>query len=109
MKIKPTRKTGPCRTGSLDSKLTIKEITAVLGFPPNCSDIDDPDKVKNSWGFTVESITNGIKIPLPRGTKVKIGKKTEVLCGIWDYKGCRWSTYGPTEILEQLFPGRCSR
>ena len=97
MKIKPIRKPASCRQGTLDHDLTINHITAVLGFPPNCSDLDDPDKVKNSWGFQVQ-------IP-----SIKRGKSKWAQCGIWDYKGDRWSTCGPAEIFEQLFPGRYSR
>jgi hypothetical protein len=64
------------------------QIVKVLGFKPNVTHLDDPDKVKASWGFTV----NGVR------------------CGIWCYKersvkNCtRWSFYGPTEIAQMLFP-----
>ena len=91
MKIKPIHKLGTSRTGTLDSKLKIGDIETVLGFPPNCSDIDDPDKVRNSWGFQAQV------------------KSKWIHCGIWDYKGCRWSTCGPAEIFKQLFPGCYSR
>ena len=92
MKIKPTRKLSS-RTGTLDSKLKISDIETALGFPPNCSDIDDSLKVENSWGFQAQ-------VP-----SIKQGKSKWVLCGIWDYKGSRWSTFGPAEVFEQLFPG----
>lgn len=82
MDIKPFNKTGPCRTGGLKN-VNINKIISVLGFGPNVA--DDPDKVKYSWGFTVD----------------------EVQCGIWDYKGSsdygEFSTYGPKTIFQSLF------
>lgn len=97
MNIRPIHELGDHRTGTLDSNLTANDIAMVLGFPPNCTDIDDGDKVENSWGFEAA-------IP-----SIKRGKSKWTLCGIWDYKGCRWSTFGPPEVFEQLFPGCYSR
>jgi hypothetical protein len=64
--------------------ITIKsQIITVLGFKPNVD--DDPDKVVNSWAFTIDGD----------------------LCAIWDYKGShlfnRWSCYDPTGALPALF------
>lgn len=84
-KIKPINEPGACRTGGLANTLTVGDITKVLGFKPNVD--DDPDKVKYSWGFTY------------------MGAK----CGIWDYKGSRWSTYGPDVVFESLFPGQVKK
>jgi hypothetical protein len=54
-----------------------------LGFPSNTK--DDPDKVVNSWVFTV----NGFE------------------AAIWDYKGSHyykiWSIYDPHNVLGNLF------
>lgn len=80
--IVPVKQCGDCRTGSL-AGITVAEINTILGFKSNCS--DDPDKVKNSWGFTV----NGVR------------------CAVWDYKGSetvgRFSTFGPIESLRLVF------
>ncbi len=75
----PVDYVGSHRTGSLSSKLPVKKIVSVLGFAANVE--DDPDKVKHSWGFTVD------------------GEE----CAIWDYKGSRWSTFGPKEAFVKLF------
>jgi len=77
--IQPVNEAGDHYTGSLPPELTAEQITKVLGFPPNIK--DDPNKVKHSWGFTVD------------------GKR----CGIWDYKGSCWSIYDPHHKLERLF------
>ena len=78
----PDTRGGACRTGTLLNTKSA-EITKILGFKPNVE--DDPNKVVNSWGFTVA------------GT----------LCGIWDYKGShkwgQYSTNGPTHIFKALF------
>lgn len=83
MKIKPINEPGGGRTGTLSAKLTVKAITKILGFGPNVE--DDSDKVKNSWGFSV-----------------KVGKTT-LKFGVWDYKGCRWSTDGDPVVLTEIF------
>jgi uncharacterized membrane protein YgcG len=86
MKIEPILKTGDCFSHSLE--VTYDRIVEVLGFEPNVTHLDDPDKVKASWGFTVDGVR----------------------CGIWCYKyygdpvNCDyWSFYGPKEILNKLF------
>lgn len=81
MIIKMVDRSGPYKTGSLPSTITPEQIIAVLGSP-NIS--DDEEKVTYSWGFTIDG----------------------ELCGIWDFKGTRWSTFGPTnKILELLGKG----
>jgi hypothetical protein len=82
MTIEPCDRPGDHLTGNIDRAYTVREITRILGFPPNVQ--DDPSKVKHSWGFTVD------------------GQH----CGIWDYKGCRWSAFGPQEVFDTLFPGK---
>jgi hypothetical protein len=70
------------RTGGI-SGYNKHQIEQILGFPPNAD--DDPDKVVNSWVFTV----NGFE------------------AAIWDYKGSHtmncWSIYDPNNILGHLF------
>jgi hypothetical protein len=83
IKITPINRPGAGRTGTLTSTLTVKDITKILGFGPNVE--DDPDKVKHSWGFAV-----------------KVGKTTKKF-GVWDYKGCRWSTDGDPVVLTEIF------
>ena len=86
MKIEPILKVGD----SWNSGITVSydQILEVLGFEPNVTHLDDPSKVKASWGFTVDGVR----------------------CGIWCYKyygnpkKCTtWSFFGPKKIAEQLF------
>jgi hypothetical protein len=77
--IIPVDERGSFRTGVLPRRLSVNDIKKVLGFGPNVE--DDPDKIKYSWAFTVD------------GTR----------CGIWDYKGVRWSVYDPENVLPGLF------
>lgn len=67
------------KTGSLPSYLDAQTITETLGFEPGHG---DEDKVTMQWDFEF----NGVP------------------CSIWDYKGNRWSTFGPAEVFETLFP-----
>lgn len=80
--IKPIDKAGAYRTGTLTAT-SYEQICQVLGFPPNVE--DDPDKVKYSWGFSVDGVE----------------------CAIWDYyssyKQNVWSLYGPKDVLKKLF------
>jgi hypothetical protein len=82
MKIQPDRTVTSHRTGGL-SGLTKKDIDGILGFEPNV--LDDPDKVKYSWGFRIN------------------GKP----CAVWDWKGShknkQWSVFGPSDVLEAAF------
>jgi len=83
-KIKPIDgiPNGSYRTGGLEG-LTKWDIEKRLGFAPNAE--DDPEKVVNSWAFTVDGD----------------------MCAIWDYKGShlfnRWSCYDPTGALLAVF------
>lgn len=85
--IKPTKYVGSYKTGTL-WRTSKDEITDALGFEPNID--DDPDKVENSWGFTVN------------------GKP----CAIWDWKGSHlghrpyWSVYDPEHVLHEVFGDR---
>ena len=80
--ITPVNKVGPYRTGTLEN-ISYDEIVEVIG-EPNC--VDDPDKVRYSWGFKVD------------------GK----YAAIWDYRGSHyynsWSTFDPEDVLPTLFP-----
>lgn len=82
LEITPHDEPGSHRTGSLRG-LMPGDIERALGFPPNIE--DDPGKVTHSWGF----------------------KAGGVVCGVWSYKGSEkrgaWSTFGPPEILAQVF------
>jgi hypothetical protein len=86
MEIKPVLKTGSNSNCILN--VTYKDIVEKLGFEPNVTHLDDTEKVKASWGFTVN----------------------EEYCGIWCYKfygkvqNCDyWSFFGSREIAEKLF------
>jgi hypothetical protein len=85
MNIIPVNIPGSHRTGEI-SGYTASEISSILGFQPNVA--DDPDKVSHSWGFLAD------------------GRQ----CGIWSYRGSEhiriFSTSGPREVFEKLFPAR---
>lgn len=89
LEILPADQGGSHRTTSITG-LTVEQITERIGFAPNIE--DDPYKVENSWGFTV----NGVH------------------CGVWDYKGSHkcavpsFSAYGPIETLRLVFGGAVS-
>jgi hypothetical protein len=89
LKILPVDSGGSHRTASITG-LSVAQITERIGFAPNIE--DDPYKVENSWGFTV----NGVH------------------CGVWDYKGSHkcsvpsFSAFGPIESLRLVFGGAVS-
>lgn len=81
----PKRDFGSSKSWSLDSRLRPGDIDKILGNGKAAAGKafrrdDDPSKVKFSWAFLVD------------------GKE----CAIWDYKGTRWSGYGPKECFEAL-------
>ena len=80
--IKPTELTGTYRTGRL-TNITKAMLVEAIGFAPNA--IDDPDKVVNSWSFTID----------------------DKPCAVWDYKGSHmlniWSIYDPHNVIDKLF------
>jgi hypothetical protein len=88
MTILPVPIPGPSRTGEIVD-YTVAEINQILGFCPNVD--DDPDKVQYSWGFLADGIQ----------------------CGIWSYynshKLGRFSTSGPAEVFEKLFPEKVAK
>ena len=70
------------KQGTLPDFLTREAITARLGVEPREYNDDETDgKVTLEWSFNVD------------------GRP----CGIWDYYGRRWSTFGPDSILARLF------
>ena len=75
---------GTHRTGSLSAGLTEEQICSALGFDALPG---EGYKVTREWYFSAQLDGKWFK------------------CGIWDYKGSRWSTYGPREIFDRLFPG----
>lgn len=82
---KPKRDFSSGKNWSLDSGLSVGDIDKILGNGKAAAGKafrrdDDPYKVKFSWAFLVD------------------GKE----CAIWDYKGARWSGYGPKECFEAL-------
>ena len=78
-KIEPLNEAGGSCDYKLPSNITVAQIEKILGFKANVD--DDIDKVKYSWGFTVD------------------GKRA----GIWDYKGSRWSVLDPHDVVKALF------
>jgi hypothetical protein len=81
--IKKSKTAGSHKTGTLYG-VTVHDINLKLGFRSNIQ--DDPDKVKYSWGFTVDGEP----------------------FGIWDYKSysnspTEFSTYGDKAVLAELF------
>lgn len=85
MNIMPISEPGCHRTGEICG-YTADQISSILGFAPNVQ--DDPDKVSHSWGFLADGIQ----------------------CGIWSYKGSEkynnFSTYGPKNVFDTLFPSK---
>ena len=86
MDIKPSAEIlGQGKTGNLPHDLAEEVITARLGFAPNTFSPDAgpsfDGKVTIQWDFTVDGVP----------------------CSIWDYRGVRWSTWGPSHILARLF------
>lgn len=86
-KLTPIRETGGSRTGTLHD-ISYKKIVEKVG-EPNVSDIDDPDKVKASWGFQDETGRKGF---------------------IWSYKyygpieECDyWSADGDADLMSEIF------
>lgn len=76
----PTRNFGSGKDWSLDGSLRPADIDRILGQGKQYRVSDDPGKVKFSWRFLVD------------------GKE----CAIWDYKGVRWSAFGPKECFQAL-------
>jgi len=70
---------GTYRQGGLRPDIAPETIDRVIGG--DCRVPDDAQKVKHSWQFNFD------------GTP----------CAIWDYKGARWSTFGPAAVFATLF------
>lgn len=65
------------RTGSLDESLSVGDINRALG---NKIKATSGDKSRYQWDFLVDGVE----------------------CAIWDYKGSRWSTYGPASAFAKI-------
>ena len=68
------------KTGQLSSSLSKEDIDRILGFEGNQEESGD-GKSTVVWDFRVDGVD----------------------CSIWDYKGSRWSTFGPSSIFQELF------
>jgi hypothetical protein len=80
MLIQPSNEFAPYRTGTLTGISKGQILSAI----PDATFLDTPTadkKVTMEWAF----LANG------------------QLCGIWDYRGARFSTYGPAQVFETLF------
>lgn len=64
---------------SLNENLSPREITRLLGGIKS-KGVSGDGKCKFQWDFYADGVP----------------------CGIWDYKGCRWSVAGPREVFEKL-------
>jgi len=91
IKLNPIAECGGSKQGNL--KATYNEIVAKI-FKPNATKLDDPDKVKASWGFVDNKGRKGF---------------------IWCYKfygkkeTCtEWSIDGDIELLTELFGNNIS-
>lgn len=67
--------------GRLSAALTPEQITNVIGWASNPGDTDGGDKVEYCWRFLANRHQ----------------------CAIWDYRGARWSFYGPRSVFVELF------
>lgn len=86
--LKPIEEVGDGRLTSV--KGTYSEIQSLIGFAPNATHLDDPDKVLASWGFADDSGRKGF---------------------IWCYKvspdSCSsWSADGDLDLLKEVFGDR---
>lgn len=66
--------------GRLSAALTADQITNVIGWASNPRDTDG-EKVTHCWRFLAN----------------------RQQCAIWDYRGERWSFYGPRAVFVELF------
>jgi len=86
IKLSPVQECGGSKTGSLT--ITYDKIVAKI-FEPNATELDDPDKVKASWGFVDDK-----------------GRKGFIWC--YKYYGeieeCQfWSVDGDKKLLTEIF------
>jgi hypothetical protein len=76
---------------SLSEKLTPEEITKATGVEPKEGSPDG--KCTKTWTFYAAAWFDG-----SRGEPIEIC----LPCQIWDYKGARWSGYGPPDAFRQI-------
>ena len=88
IKLTPIEATGPNNQGTVS--ISYRQLVSLIGFEPNATHLDDPYKVKASWGFQDEAGREGY---------------------VWCYKeptaeDCtRWSTAGHQGLLSEVFGG----
>lgn len=82
MKIEPVLKIGDSWTCSITA--SYNQIVKVLGFEPNVTHLDDPSKVKASWGFTVDGVHCGIWCYKYKGGP----KKMYCMVFLWTGRNC---------------------
>jgi hypothetical protein len=75
---------------SLDENITPEHITELVGNPKRGS---ADGKCDYTWEFYASKWMNGAN-----------GEPFELTlpCSIWDYKGSRWSGYGPPDAFREL-------
>lgn len=86
MKITPVESVG--RSRSMRMNANYQDIVGAVGFEPNATHLDDPDKVKASWGFESND-----------------GRRAFIWCYKWYGKpeDCNWwSVDGDLSLLEDL-------
>ncbi|MCA2990791.1 hypothetical protein [Gemmatimonas sp.] len=75
------------KTGKLAPTMAERDITAALAIFPTRHDRASGDgKVTMEWSFYVTD-----------------GEGKRYPCGVWDYKGARWSVYGPPALMADVF------
>ena len=87
--LMPIREIGPDgRTGTL--RMPYADVVARIG-EPNCTDLDDPGKVKASWGFA--------------DSEGQPTRKAFVWCYYVDdpLTNSQWSICGSLDLLEEVF------
>lgn len=88
--LKPIEEVGDGRTATVTASYA--EIQELIGFAPNATHLDDPDKVLAAWGFMDED-----------------GRKGFVWCYKVSPEMCtRWSADGDLTLLDEVFGSRMS-
>jgi hypothetical protein len=72
------------RQHRLPESLTVEQITIATKSEPKLGSTDG--KCDHTWTFYAQE--NFADVP--------------IVCQIWDYKGSRWSAFGPREVFESI-------
>lgn len=75
---------------SLNEDITPTQITELIGEPKGPS---SDGKCEYQWEFFASKYLSGAN-----GEPVNVS----LPCAIWDYKGSRWSAFGPPEAFREL-------